>query len=255
MIDDITKTEAMKRCGECDELKILTDFYIDARTRDGKSRQCIVCDRKRHERWFVDLASKDNSFCGTEMGYLIHRSKGEDYCNQCRLAHSQRGTAEAPPPNMTNKTPARHGTVGAHMLHIKAKESSCSLCLEMNRLYERARDHGISIEAVILLTLQFNGMCWACGILPAEHIDHNHEHRCQSTKQSCGECVRGVLCQPCNLGEGSLRHWDEGRFAVFGGYYDLTSIAKKIIAEFPRVRRPRNQTISDILGNLFGSYG
>lgn len=33
----------------------------------------------------------------------------------------------------------------------------------------------------------------------------DHDHRCCQGKKSCGKCIRGLLCQDCNLGLGHFR--------------------------------------------------
>lgn len=49
------------------------------------------------------------------------------------------------------------------------------------------------------------GVCAICSKPPAEgevfHVDHDHSC-CDSNKRTCGRCVRGLLCGPCNKGIG-----------------------------------------------------
>jgi hypothetical protein len=44
--------------------------------------------------------------------------------------------------------------------------------------------------------------CNACGSLDNLVIDHNHD--CCPNSNSCGNCIRGVLCGNCNTAEGLL---------------------------------------------------
>ena len=46
--------------------------------------------------------------------------------------------------------------------------------------------------------------CEACGDETALVTDHVHGHHPKS-RQMCDECIRGRLCQPCNLALGALR--------------------------------------------------
>lgn len=72
---------------------------------------------------------------------------------------------------------------------------------------ERWRSCGLTPETGRALYEQQGGLCAVC-LQPAPladlHIDHDHSC-CPSIRRSCGKCVRGLLCQGCNLGLGYLK--------------------------------------------------
>ena len=45
--------------------------------------------------------------------------------------------------------------------------------------------------------------CRVCGSADDQVVDH--DHACCPDKRSCGKCVRGLLCGPCNKAAGFLR--------------------------------------------------
>lgn len=63
----------------------------------------------------------------------------------------------------------------------------------------RASQYGISHQEMIDL---FRGTsCMACGKKSALAI--HHDHNCCDSKSSCGDCVVGILCTPCNKAAGA----------------------------------------------------
>lgn len=50
--------------------------------------------------------------------------------------------------------------------------------------------------------------CGICGARENLHIDHNHS--CCDGPTSCGDCVRGGLCESCNMAVGALGDDVEG---------------------------------------------
>ncbi len=41
------------------------------------------------------------------------------------------------------------------------------------------------------------GLCAVCRAVPPAHVDH--DHACCPGRNSCGHCVRGLLCAHCNM--------------------------------------------------------
>ena len=64
-----------------------------------------------------------------------------------------------------------------------------------------AQRHGLGRSGYAELLAQQGGVCAICGAPPATgrslHIDHDHAH-CPGTK-GCRDCVRGLLCNHCNV--------------------------------------------------------
>lgn len=90
---------------------------------------------------------------------------------------------------------------------IKIKKSL--VCKRCNQLAWR---YSISPETVKLMFEPDNFKCSnkACGVSKNLHMDHSH--LCcppgsfpQTSKVSCGDCVRGWLCRMCNLALGKLQ--------------------------------------------------
>jgi ribosomal protein S27AE len=72
-----------------------------------------------------------------------------------------------------SKTLARHHLTGAQFDHLMSEQgSACAICQTS---------------------------------LDEETVRVDHDHSCCPTQGSCGKCVRGILCQPCNSALGMLR--------------------------------------------------
>lgn len=63
--------------------------------------------------------------------------------------------------------------------------------------------HGLTEETYIQLLGKYDGRCHLCQVALVEVIDHDHD--CCPGKQSCGKCVRGLLCTRCNTGIGRFK--------------------------------------------------
>jgi hypothetical protein len=74
------------------------------------------------------------------------------------------------------------------------------------RKADRQRRYGLSPEAYYIILAAQGGVCAipGCGVLSTDenplHVDH--DHTCCLGRKSCGECIRGLLCNRHNLGIG-----------------------------------------------------
>ena len=62
--------------------------------------------------------------------------------------------------------------------------------------------YGLTEDQILIMLAKYKGKCWLCQEKSAKVVDH--DHACCAGQQTCGECVRGVLCFGCNTGLGAL---------------------------------------------------
>lgn len=79
-----------------------------------------------------------------------------------------------------------------------ALSTYCKRCDRSDRI---KRNYGITVDKYEAMLEAQGGGCAICGGAPKDgpslHIDHDHSC-CSTYKKSCGECVRGLLCEDCN---------------------------------------------------------
>lgn len=66
------------------------------------------------------------------------------------------------------------------------------------RLAYVAKQYGLTPEQYTAIWELQGGKCYTCQRNRASCVDH--DHKCCPGKTSCGKCVRGLLCNPCNKG-------------------------------------------------------
>lgn len=134
-------------------------------------------------------------------------------------------------------TQGRTGTAAGYQAHYRAHEPACQPCLDAvaadqrgkpshakksvyaQRAYERdpqinrkanlKAKFGITVEKYEEMLAAQGGKCAVCGTNDpggrwgtAFPIDHDHS--CCPGPKSCGKCIRGLVCSPCNVGLGAF---------------------------------------------------
>ena len=73
--------------------------------------------------------------------------------------------------------------------------------------YERSvkiKRYGITLDVYDKMVEERGGRCDICGQVPEKRLHVDHDHKCCPGRRSCGMCIRGLLCQRCNLAIGLL---------------------------------------------------
>lgn len=66
--------------------------------------------------------------------------------------------------------------------------------------------HGISIDQYEEILIAQDGTCALCDRTEdGKRLAIDHDHACCPGSHSCGKCVRGLLCGPCNTAIGLFR--------------------------------------------------
>lgn len=89
---------------------------------------------------------------------------------------------------------------GSEITRKFVTDRMASWCQECQKLRQRCRRVGITLEQYWEVMDRQQGICACCSINPATELDHDHK-----TGQ-----FRGILCQRCNLLIGWLERLPEG---------------------------------------------
>lgn len=73
------------------------------------------------------------------------------------------------------------------------------------RHYARYWTYGLSVIQATMIDID-NRPCDLCGVIGAAMaIDHDHSCCGYERRGTCGSCIRGFICYPCNQGLGNFR--------------------------------------------------
>lgn len=107
------------------------------------------------------------------------------------------------------------------------------------RVAKLAARFNLSVEQIEALLA--DGRCGICGTAEAGgrwgRFAIDHDHACCPGQRSCGKCIRGVLCNPCNLLIGHMEK--AGRLATEGAVAYLRWAGSV----------PKPEVLEDLMGN------
>ena len=172
-----------KTCAGCKEILNIDNFYKRSREKDGFDYYCKNCRTKNTLKSHRG-GHRKNRGCSVDNCNRVHYSK-----NLCKVHYTR---------NLRNgKT---------ETLHDKS-----------NGKYEYGRQY--HLRYIFKKTVEeYNEMakngCYVCGYMGNGHkmLHMDHDHKCCTPeyddngktkyKRTCGNCVRGVLCDACNRSVG-----------------------------------------------------
>lgn len=90
--------------------------------------------------------------------------------------------------------------------------------LKKINLRHNLKTKGITESQYQKLLDEQKGQCAICGQGPGpkcKQFSVDHDHACCPTDVSCGKCVRGLLCNSCNLGLSNFRDCPKSLIRAF----------------------------------------
>lgn len=186
--------DELKRCRGCGLDKPLDDFHRTKKSTSGRVARCRACLSAAYmERPVVEPAMEGERRCW-DCGITKHitefpRHRREpngrhQLCKRCH-ANRERDRRLANPEEFLE----RRRTIG--------------------KAYELRRLYGITKDEYVALVEAQGGGCAICGATAEQagrHLCVDHDHSCcPGRKQSCGKCIRGLLCSNCNRAIGWLK--------------------------------------------------
>lgn len=230
-------TKAIKTqrpCASCGETKALTEMRYPGMTRWFATLVCRQCRADHLDSSWCDWHGQFHP--KTDFGVYLRSPSG--LWPRCKEAESDR-KVPTPWPWVTcascgeSKHPARYpGTWQkrsfCQQCWVEHPGQSwctgCRLWLPVARFYPRSKDgrpgtncidcktaygHRTTVLEILRIQGSSRKECAVCGEVTGLCVDH--DHRCCSGPRSCGACVRGYLCGPCNKAEGFLRTTERAR--------------------------------------------
>lgn len=95
------------------------------------------------------------------------------------------------------------------------KRKYCGRCLRLVKREQSDRSHrkavsiryNIDLDEYDRIYVRQGGVCYICrrATGKTKRLSVDHDHSCCATTPTCGKCVRGLLCGPCNRMLGHAR--------------------------------------------------
>lgn len=156
---------ATKRCSTCGGTFPLEQMTKDRKAKDGRMGRCKRCSSEVSRRWQQRNPERAAAINRASKERNRERAKEQRKARNARLKDDE-----------------------AHQRTLRDRR--------IQRIYNVTQEW---FEAQLAAQ---GGRCAICAVPQAEvgrAFSIDHDHNCCSGTKSCGECVRGLLCGPCNL--------------------------------------------------------
>lgn len=87
------------------------------------------------------------------------------------------------------------------------KDGLHNRCINCHRSERLHRTYGITVDEYQRMLEEQGSACKICGGINEDgrELSVDHDHECCPGRKSCGKCIRGLLCNPCNRALGYMR--------------------------------------------------
>lgn len=185
----------VKVCNKCRRELPADAYQRKASTPDGLARTCRTCDNARRIQRKIEKGLRRPD-----------PAPGHKWCEKCK--------AEKPLSAFyVRKSGPQQGKPHAYCVECtkadniaRARRRGVPARREADPLYLRRRTlarFGLTVEDYDRMLEDQGGVCRGCGVAPnGRSLCVDHDHGCCPGEESCGECVRGLLCHHCNFAIG-----------------------------------------------------
>lgn len=132
-------------------------------------------------------------------------------CRRERMAQRREGTQVGYANARKTKCKRGHEYTEENTYRSKDGRRWCRTCMKANSSLQNIKRYGITPEQLVEMTESQDNRCAICQreFGPDRPRSIDHDHSCCGKDQSCGKCVRGLLCTPCNHGLGRFEDSEE----------------------------------------------
>lgn len=163
-----------KQCTRCLGYKNISEFHKYSKAQDGLKPWCKICVKD------YDLSENDSKR-KMPRKYI----DGKMHCRDCKkYFFSESFTLR------------------------KNNTTRCNECTIIHQHKKTVKKHGITYEQYLEMYRQQDGKCKICKEVETSYrsrLSIDHDHACCPGYNSCGKCVRGLLCTNCNMFLGNAK--------------------------------------------------
>ena len=173
----VPPTSVRRGCTKCGTEKDIDEFYPRKAGRLGRQSACKVCVK-------ADAAARYAArYAASAPGGTAVK---ERTCSRCRVVKS------------TREFSRNHWTCRGCQAELARQRRAADPLLTV-RAHLRFMFRMTLEQYESMLEAQGGG-CAVCTAPPRRNRLHvDHDHACCPGKRSCGRCVRGLVCYPCNV--------------------------------------------------------
>ena len=178
----------MKECIKCKQSKSLADFY-----QNGGDYYCKYC---RVGQSIKSHRGGNKKKCTVSKCEINHYAKG--MCRNHYTRMQRNGQLEHKRKVVIDGKTYKYGDI--QITYMRKNQIKATYNLDYDTYLEMAKDG-----------------CNICGQFTERHLQVDHDHNCCNGYKSCGECVRGIVCNRCNQ---TIAKYDSGKIRLDHPLYE-----------------------------------
>lgn len=216
----------MKTCKRCVQNKNFSDFRVNKNNKDGYASYCRPCavdySKEWHKKNYQNKYAKEKtightrvcSLCNEYKAFSEFKNDKYSWCKVCQKEYDRKRNEKGlvkPRKYLDGKLHCRECNQYLEETSFtlrKGNKSRCNDCAIIHQHKMTIRKHGITYENYLAILEGQNGTCAICNQKEKSYRSRlciDHDHSCCPGENSCGKCIRGLLCSNCNMSLGNAQ--------------------------------------------------